>query len=119
MNSFVAVILIAFALLARPRHEKTVETFWLKTSAQVLAENGSVRLTCHIPRSEDNRWVELGIEGYRSSRMDMEGENAPKTFQILFQRVPCGVGAAYCAYGGIPGSKVTGTKLNLVVSGCE
>ena len=119
MNGFVAAILIAFAIIAHPSHDKTVETFWLKTSAQVIAENGSLQLTCHVPRHEDNRWVELGIEGYRSSTIGMEGENSPKTFQILFKRVPCGVGAAYCTVGGIPGSRVASTKLTVLVSGCE
>lgn len=116
MNAFIATILIAFAIIARPQKP---ETFWLKSSARVLAEGGSLQLTCHVPRSEDNRWVELGIEGYRSSTIEMEGANSPKTFQILFNRVPCGVGAAYCNVGGIPGSHVMSTKLPVLVSGCE
>lgn len=121
LNGFVAAILIAFAVIARPHAEKTkpVETFWLHSSAQVIGENHSLTLTCHVPRHEDNRWVEIGIEGYTASTVEMEGENSPKTFQILFKRVPCGIGAAYCNVGGIPGSHVTSTKLPVLVSGCE
>ena len=113
MQTF-AALLLALALLP-----PTVPTFWLKVSARVIAENGSLQLTCHVPRDADNRWVELGIEGYRASTIDMEGENSPMTFQILFKRVPCGIGAAYCNSGGIPGSHVQTAKLPILVSGCE
>ncbi len=117
MNAFILAIIVTFALIVH-HPTKTVETFWLKTSAQVIAEYGSVQLTCHVPRNTENRWVELGIEGYRSSTIPLEGENSAMTHQIWFLHVPCGIGAAYCNVGGIEGAKVQSTKLTVLVSGC-
>ncbi len=118
MNAFIIGIIVAFALIAH-HPSKTVETLWLKTSAQVIGEKGSVQLTCHVPRNADNRWVELGIEGYRASTIPLEGLNSIATHQILFLHVPCGIGAAYCNVGGIEGAKVQSTKLTILVSGCS
>lgn len=96
-----------------------VDAFWLKTSAQVIAENGSVQLTCHVPRNQDNRWVEYGIQNYTSRRIPMEGADSPMTYQTLFKRVPCDIGAAYCMVGGIDETKTFfATKLTILVSGC-
>jgi hypothetical protein len=114
-SGVIAAIVLLASLGASSR---TVDTFWLKVSAQVIAENGSLQLTCHVPRHANNRSVELGIEGYTSSTFQLDGEDSRVTHQILFKRVPCHIGAAYCVVTD-NGNYKTGTKLTVLVSGCD
>lgn len=91
----------------------------IKVLGMVTQAGGDVRITCHVPRDPDNRGLEVGIENYRSSFFDMEGADAPITYEVWVKRMPCEAGAAYCFL------KSNGAKVNqvvrqrLIVSGCE
>lgn len=91
-----SVIIIALALLGGFQAGKTVDTFWLKSSARVLSSSQSVRLTCRVPRSEDNRYMEIGIAGYSVSGFTLDGERAASTHERWFSHLPCGEQTAFC-----------------------
>lgn len=69
-------------------------------SPHVVLAGGTVRLTCSVPRDPDHRWLEMGIEGYRTSGGDLEGERAAVTHTMYIDHMPCGTEEAFCRVDG-------------------
>lgn len=67
---------------------------------RTILAGGTVRLTCSVPRDPDHRWLEMGIEGLRTSGGDLEGERAAITHVMLVDHVPCGTSEAFCRVDG-------------------
>lgn len=67
---------------------------------RTILAGGTVRLTCSVPHDPDHRWLEMGIEGLRTSGGDLEGERAAVTHVMLIERVPCGTEEAFCRVDG-------------------
>lgn len=82
------LIFLAF-LSSPPRVSITV------TPAAVLV-NETLRLVCTVPRHPDNRWLTMGIPGYRTSGGDLDGEAAPITHTMFVTHVPCEVDEVVC-----------------------
>lgn len=91
----------------------------IKVLGLITQAGGDIRITCHVPRDPDNRGLEVGVEGYRSSFFDMEGADAPITFEVWVKRMPCGASSAYCFLKS-NGAKVDQfVRQRLLVVGCE
>lgn len=59
---------------------------------------GELRLRCRVEPHADNRRIEYGIQNVANSQRDLDGENAPITWQPRnYTHIPCEAGAAYCA----------------------
>lgn len=85
------LVLLAHLALSDP---KPVE---IRISPQVLMAGGAFWLTCRVPHNARNRRLDYGVVDLRDSQRQLEGEQAPMTFQTLIEHVPCDVGPAYCA----------------------
>ncbi len=85
------VLLLSATLLAA-----TDPRVSIKVNPQVMMAGGSAWITCRVPRHAENRGVTIGIVDYRSSFDQIDGEAGAITHQILFNKIPCGVGDAYC-----------------------
>lgn len=85
--------LAVLALLVTVAAEAPVR---INVNPYVLFEGGSVRLRCSVPRQAANRKLTWGIEFYRSSEIQIDGEDSQVTHEWLIQNVPCGSGPAFC-----------------------
>lgn len=87
--------------------------------SQVIV-NGSVRLRCTVPRDAEHRWLDMGIEDYRTSGRPLEGEGAPITHEMLIEHVPC-IGVAVTAFCVVTNAtrKPERAVFMLNVGGCE
>ena len=111
MTKFTLVALLA-TLWTSP------ERLSIRISNPLLEAGHSEQVTCRVPPDARNRWLEIGIEDYRSSGIQLEGERAPITHQVLFLRVPCEAGAAYCT---LSRNDSTSEKVlaKILISGCQ
>jgi hypothetical protein len=85
---------------------------------RTLLKGGAVRLTCHVPRDADHRWLDLGIDGLRTSGIQLDGESEKMTFPMLIEHVPCGVEEAFCLVQGATGQPQRAVA-RFIVAGCE
>lgn len=102
----------ASLILAAPTDPK------LDVMPKVVFPNGTVRLTCRVPRDSHNRQIELGIEGLHVSTWEMEGEHAPITWQSYESHIDCNVGNVICRVTR-DDLKVRGSAYVLTVIGCD
>lgn len=84
----------------------------------VLMAGGTVRVTCRVPRSAENRWLEASIVPYTSDTRQLDGEAAAFTWQFEFSHIPCDAEYAVCAVQTRDG-KVTQATSPLHVGGCS
>lgn len=82
---------------------------------RVLFAGGTVRVRCTVPPSDQNRWLDFGIQDYRVSRDELPG---PVTHEVYIPHVPCDVGPAFCAVTNAAG-KTRVVTATLQVAGCE
>jgi hypothetical protein len=83
------VLALAVVALAAPRVTISVRP-------TVLFEGGAIKLTCRVPQDATNRALEWGLEGYRYSRVELDGADARVTHEWIIERVPCDVGPVFC-----------------------
>lgn len=62
----------------------------------VIMAGSSVRIACQVPRQADNRWLEIALVPYRSSGVQLDGDQAPITHEVIYEHVPCAVTEADC-----------------------
>ena len=82
-------VAVAASLLAAPRIS-------IDVTPAVLFEGAAVRITCRVEPDANNRYLEWGLNDYRSSRVELEGADARRTHEWVITRVPCDPGAAFC-----------------------
>lgn len=63
----------------------------------MVLQGRTIRVICHVPLDERNRWLTVGVENYLGSGQGLEGENAAITFEVPFDHMPCEATAVYCA----------------------
>lgn len=68
----------------------------IRMNPLIVQARGSAWITCRALRDERNRGLTVGIAGYRSSYVQLDGEAAAITHQILFEHIPCDSGDAFC-----------------------
>lgn len=90
----------------------------LKVSPPTLFVGASIRVTCRVPPLEANREIEVGVEGYSRYTRQLDGLNAPITWQRIFEHIPCGAERVYCLVKTNEG-RVTTVVAKLVVAGCD
>jgi hypothetical protein len=89
MRPLALAVLALTAVLAAPR-------VTIRVRPAVLFEGGAIRLTCRVPQDAANRALEWGLEGYRYSRVELDGADAVITHEWVIERVPCDAGPAFC-----------------------
>lgn len=109
--------IVALALLSGLQASKSVDTFWFKSSARVVAPAQRVRLTCRVPKSDDNRYMEIGLADFSVSGFPLDGERAPSTHERWFSHLPCGEQTAFCRVLGSTDVRYQ-TKLT-IISDCR
>lgn len=97
---FVVTGLLASAVLdvACPAHVDDLEAsaqLEIRVNPRVYFSGATVHLTCRVTPDAANRWLYWGIEDYRQSRVQLDGENARITHEWFINNVPC-QGAAFC-----------------------
>jgi hypothetical protein len=69
---------------------------YIATMPSVMQAGDNVRLTCTVPKHPDNRWLTIGISGYRTSTFQLDGEDAAITHTFIVQHVSCDTPIAVC-----------------------
>lgn len=105
--------LLCLTLLAQASDKPTV-----RASSTVIQAGGSVRITCKVPRHALNRGVTWGFSFYTTRFRDLEGEDAPITYEQLFVKVPCDPGVVFCEVTRADGTSARAVS-NLLVAGCD
>lgn len=100
------------ASASSPRFELTVYP------RVVMAGRGAVRLTCRVPRDPDNRRLAVGFPNWQMFQKDMEGADAPVTYQWLYEGVGCGLEDPVCLVTRADGS-VRSATVAITVAGCD
>lgn len=85
---------------------------------RVLQAGGEVRLTCRVPRNAANRKLRAGFDQWTAYERDLEGEDAPVTWDRWFHHVPCAPGDAFCEVTTATG-RTTRLVLPVNVIACE
>ena len=91
----------------------------IRLSRTVFMAGNGITLTCTVRPDAKNRRLEYGIVNFAEhSQRDLHGEAGPRTTQVVYDRVPCGSGPAYCAVLRSDGSQDLAQQPFEVV-GCE
>lgn len=120
MRSALLYVVAAILLAAMVTSPKDVA---IRLSPQVVMVNGSVQITCVVQPDARNRQLTAGLRFYSASRRQLEGANAPKTWQFpRLVTLPCPQTddqyTAYCQVLRNDDSVATAVA-TLLVSGCE
>lgn len=83
----------------------------------VLMAGQTLQIRCRVEPHEQNRWLEYGVEDYTSSGRQLDGADAPITTTTFFDRIPCGVGVAFCNVTA-QGGQVFRSVAHFTVGGC-
>lgn len=84
----------------------------------LVPANGTVTVRCHVPSDADNRLLQGGLMGYTSTDRQLDGDMAPRTIDLPFSHIPCGVDTAYCMVVKQSG-RATTVRANIEVGGCN
>lgn len=109
LRHVVATLLLI--LLAPPRVSITVVP-------AALLVNGTVRITCTVPRHPDNRWLTIAVPGYVSSTRQLDGDAEKVTHVMYVDHVPCEATEVVCEVVDTLG-RVYRTARPITVAGCD
>lgn len=84
---------------------------------RVLLENQAIRLRCRVPRADENRSLEWGVEGYRTSVEQLDPGHRI-THEWIIEEVPCDSGPAFCRLKR-QGQKDAYVQQRLEIRGCR
>lgn len=90
----------------------------VRVSPAVVLANGATRVTCTVPRSADNRMLEMAIPGYSRSEYPLDGESAPVTHARIIDHLPCGVDEVDCRIF-TAGGQTFAAVTSLTVAECD
>lgn len=68
----------------------------IRVTPQTMFGGQSLRLTCRVPRDENNRWLEMGVDGYTSSTHQLDGAASRVTWEQMYHHIPCGTERVFC-----------------------
>lgn len=105
----VKLLLVSSLLLA--------DTLRIDLRPRAVFVGGSVRLTCKVTPHPDNRLLQMGFTVWRQSERQLEGDNAPITWEEMYHKVPCDPGDAFCRVTRSNGS-IINQSTSIEVSGC-
>lgn len=103
--------LLAYGALSSPRVS-------IRAYPRALFAGGAVRVTCKVPKDATNRGLTVGIRNYRSSFVQLDGEAAPITTEITYERVPCDGEEVFCTLVDNQPKEYTVTA-SLIINGCD
>ncbi len=109
----VVMILIGFALIVALSSPVAINV-----TPRVLLAGQTIRLTCVVPRSPENRWLNYGVAGYTYSMRQLDGDQAPITYTAYVQHVPCEASEAFCDLVQA-GERHATVTAGITVAGCE
>lgn len=90
----------------------------IRVNPRLVSANGTVRVTCVVPRRAANRKLVMELEEYRRSEWDLEGEASPQIFETTIEHVPCVTHTAACSVMDELGKGAT-ASVELVRGGCD
>jgi hypothetical protein len=120
----VAAIVLGFLLATSGPPAGAGEKISMKTSPNVSYAPAHLTVRTTIEANVDNRALEVVIDSdgfYRSSRIELEGEEAPRTSIIEFRAIPSGhylVSAKLLDQSG-EARAMTRQQINVIPSGTE
>jgi hypothetical protein len=94
MKKAVLPTVVAAIVVAVSIHLMAGERVAVHVTPQVAFAPANVSVSVMVENDEHNRWVEIiadSTDFYRSSEVQLDGENAPRTTQVLFRDLPRGV----------------------------
>lgn len=115
-----AAVALALALAAAIYYAAVADPprVTVRANPRVVMAGNAVGVTCRVPRHPDNRGLTVGIDGYRSSYVQLDGEAARVTHLVTYEHVPCEAGDAYCVLADA-GGRTWRAAEPVLVSGCD
>jgi hypothetical protein len=98
------------------------EVLEVKLSRLVVMEPGLLRVTIHVARAEDHRFVTIEADSdtfYRSSRIPLDGRSAPSTYVLDYASLPAGHYFIRVALQGTGGTVATVERRVAVLGGLD
>lgn len=89
MRTICLVVALVAAAAAEPK-------VFIRLNPLVLFSGDTLHLTCKVPQDAANRYLEWGVDGYRASRVALDGGQAVITHDWFITHVPCDVDTAFC-----------------------
>lgn len=80
-------------------------TVSIQVAPRLVMEGQPLRITCKVPRHPDNRKLEIGLLGMKSSTFPLNGEAGAVTNNLFIAHADCGVGPAYCLLSTVTGQE--------------
>lgn len=68
----------------------------ISVTPKVVLANGTIRITCTVPRHPDNRWLSIIVPDVTSSNRQLDGEAEKITHVMTVPHIPCGVLVVAC-----------------------
>jgi hypothetical protein len=96
------------------------ELLTIKVSPAVAMAPASLTVRATIDANADNRELEIVAESptfFRSSRMSLDGNRAPRVSEIVFRQVPAGTYAISVSLIGARGRRAVATRSFQVIPG--
>ena len=84
---------------------------------QAAMAGDTVRVTCTVPKNPTNRLLVMGIPGYTTSEIQLDGDGAPVTHRQYYRHIPCDVEIAICVVVDDLGKQFPASA-PLTVAGC-
>lgn len=94
---------------------------WVTVSVtpSAVPVNGTIRVTCTVPRHPDNRWLTIAVPGsgvYSTRQLDGEAEKI--THVMYVQHIECGTEEVICEVTDNLGKQYRSVR-SIAVAGCE
>lgn len=106
----VAKLLLIGALAAAP-------SVSINILPRVMMRGATIRLTCRVMPHPDNRELLAGFTNWTETSRQLEGAEAPITYQFTWQHVPCDPGEGYCVVKRV--NKQNRVTMPIEVRGCD
>lgn len=90
----------------------------IRVYPQTLMVGQNVGMTCRVTPDPENRKLIMGFKMWQASERDLDGASAPITWNMIFNKVPCEPGEAFCAVQRTDG-KTFRVTTEIVVAGCN
>ena len=120
MAGIVGVVIALLAMAGAVNNGVGQTEVELKIAVQprVVFAGGSTNVTCSVARSEQNRWLRMGVTETRDSEKELAGAKAAVTYRMQVTNIPCEATVAYCVLQKV-GGRVMEASMPIQVLGCE
>jgi hypothetical protein len=118
-SQFTVVAITLAGLVAASGSTGATEKLALRVTPNVSSAPSTVRVKATVTRSADNRWLRVEADSgafYRSSDIQLDGENAPVVTELELKNLPSGEYTVTAVLRNALGEETTVRRTALVLS---